>query len=270
MRPSRRAASYCAAFILWQLIAPRAPGCLALENLGASFDEDDGFDASEFALFEDNDEDEDEVRISTYDEDEDLETNSGPQGVRLRHIDGDARGAFDVSASEGGRGYEPTPELLLKSTADEREESEAKKEQEGRDDEEDFDVEVEDEALWFTEDPEEAAAQATAAHAAATASKLKAVTCAATAEADEASLEVARRMASGAAAETAHAMEHWTEVKRKEDAVEQELLTYAEFEDSFNEEIAWAAAEFGEEAVSEREKEREGNDSHCSHVNIAN
>ena len=255
MRPSRRAASYCAAFILWQLIAPRAPGCLALENLGASFDEDDGFDASEFALFEDNDdEDEDEVGVSTYDEDEEPETNSSPQGVQLRHIGGDTRDAFDASASEGGRGYEPTPELLHKSTADEREESEANKGEYGRDDEEDFDVEVEDEALWFTEDPEEAAAQATAAHAAAKASKLKAVTCAATAEADEATLEVARRMASGAVAEAAHAMEHWTEVKRKEDAVEQELLTYAEFEDSFNEEIAWAAAEFGEEAVREKKR----------------
>lgn len=253
MRPSRRAASYCAAFVLWQLIAPRAPGCLALENLGSSFDEDDGFDASEFALFEDDDdEDEDEVGISTYEEDEEPETSSGRQGLQLKHIGGDARRSFDVSASEGGRGFEPTPELLHKSTADEREESGANKEEDGRDDEEDFDFEVGDEALWLTEDSEEAAAQATAAHAAAIASKLKAVTCAATAETDEANLEVLRRVASGAAAEAAHAMERWTEVKRKEDAVEQELLTYAEFEDSFNEEIAWAAAEFGEEAVRER------------------
>jgi hypothetical protein len=158
-----------------------------------------------------------------------------------------------MSPNEGYSDYhDPTPGLLHKPVTEEEEgEEEETNKEEDQENEEDFDAELE--GLWFTEDPDEAAAQATAAHAAATASKLKAVTCAATAEVDETNLEAARRVASGAAADAAHAMEHWMEVKRKEDAVEQELLTYAEFEDSFDEEIAWAAAEFGEEAVKETE-----------------
>ena len=179
--------------------------------------------------------------MSVYEEDEKEEegemsnVDDSPRGYSPSLPSDDAIGGVYFSSYEFDGDEEPTPEPPKPAEEDEEE----------NDDEENDDDGVN---MWL-KDETEAAAQAAAAAAASTASKLKAVACAAAAEADETTLEAARRAVVGAVAEARAAAAQWAEAKLNESAVEKELLTYAEFEDAFNEETAWAAAEFGEEAV---------------------
>jgi hypothetical protein len=244
MRPSRRAALIAAAFYGSTLLTLGRPGGDGAIAAATSWIDDEGFDASEFAAFEDDDEEDD---MSVYEEDEEEEegemsnVDDSPRGYSPSLPSDDAIGGVDFSSYEFDGDEEPTPEPPKPAEEDEEENDDEENDDDNDDDDDGGD-------MWL-KDETEAAAQAAAAAAAATASKLKAVACAAAAEADETTLEAARRAVVGAVAEARAAAAQWAEAKLNESAVEKELLTYAEFEDAFNEETAWAAAEFGEEAV---------------------